>query len=252
MPFSVFSDLLADERYGPLNDRQQRYVTHIHTGGKHLLKLIGDILDLSKIEAGRMELTREHVTVASAFAEVISGLYPLAEKKSQALLQKVEPNLHVYADTMRFKQILVNLVANAIKFTPEDGRIELVARRVEDQVRMEVRDNGPGIPPDQQQRIFEAFVRLTQPVVPTEGTGLGLAITSRLVELHGSKLGIESQPGEGTSFYFSLPLVAIIPDQPPETLVPMPRARKAPRILVIEDNELTGQLIQSQLTSSGL
>ena len=246
-----FSDLLADERYGPLNDRQQRYVTHIHTGGEHLLKLISDILDLSKIEAGRMELTREHVTVASAFAEVISGLYPLAEKKSQALLQKVEPNLHVYADAMRFKQILMNLVANAIKFTPEDGRIELVARRVEDQVRMEVHDNGPGIPPDQQQRIFEAFVRLTQTGSATEGTGLGLAITSRLVELHGSKLGIESQPGEGTSFYFSLPLVAIIPDQPPETLVPVPRARKAPRILVIEDNEVTGQLIQSQLTSSG-
>jgi signal transduction histidine kinase/CheY-like chemotaxis protein len=246
-----FSDLLADERYGPLNDRQQRYVTHIHTGGKHLLKLISDILDLSKIEAGRMELTREHVTVTSAFAEVISGLHPLAEKKSQALLQKVEPNLHVYADAMRFKQILMNLVANAIKFTPENGRIELVARRVEDQVRMEVRDNGPGIPPDQQQRIFEAFVRLTQTGSATEGTGLGLAITSRLVELHGSKLGIESQPGEGTSFYFSLPFVAIIPDQPPETLVPVPRARKAPRILVIEDNEVTGQLIQSQLTSSG-
>ena len=246
-----FSDLLADARYGPLNDRQQRYVTHIHTGGKHLLKLISDILDLSKIEAGRMELTREHVTVASAFAEVISGLHPLAEKKSQALLQKVEPNLHVYADAMRFKQILMNLVANAIKFTPEDGRIELVARRVEDQVRMEVHDNGPGIPPDQQQHIFEAFVRLTQTGSATEGTGLGLAITSRLVELHGSKLGIESQPGEGTSFYFSLPLVAIIPDQPPETLVPVPRARKAPRILVIEDNEATGQLIQSQLTSSG-
>jgi len=246
-----FSDLLADERYGPLNDRQQRYVTHIHTGGEHLLKLISDILDLSKIEAGRMELTREHVTVASAFAEVISGLHPLAEKKSQALLQKVEPNLHVYADAMRFKQILMNLVANAIKFTPEDGRIELVARRVEDQVRMEVHDNGPGIPPDQQQRIFEAFVRLTQTGSATEGTGLGLAITSRLVELHGSKLGIQSQPGEGTSFYFSLPLVAIIPDQPPETLVPVPRARKAPRILVIEDNEVTGQLIQSQLTSSG-
>ena len=85
-----FSDLLADERYGPLNDRQQRYVSHIHTGGKHLLKLISDILDLSKIEAGRMELTREDVTVASAFAEVISALYPLAEKKSQALLQQVE------------------------------------------------------------------------------------------------------------------------------------------------------------------
>ncbi len=246
-----FSDLLADERYGPLNDRQQRYVAHIHTGGKHLLKLISDILDLSKIEAGRMELSREDVTVATAFGEVISALYPLAEKKSQALLRQVEPNIHVHADAMRFKQVLMNLVGNAIKFTPESGRIEVVARQVDDQVRMEVRDNGPGIPPDQQQRIFEAFVRLTQTGTATEGTGLGLAITSRLVELHGSKLGIESRPGEGTCFYFSLPLIAIARDLPAQTSMPMPRARKAPRILVIEDNEVTGQLIQSQLTSSG-
>jgi PAS domain S-box-containing protein len=246
-----FSDLLADERYGPLNDRQQRYVTHIHTGGKHLLKLISDILDLSKIEAGRMELSREDVTVASAFSEVISALYPLAEKKSQALLQQVEPNLHVHADAMRFKQVLMNLAGNAIKFTPEGGRIELAARQVDDQIRVEVRDNGPGIPPEQQQRIFEAFFRLTETGSATEGTGLGLAITSRLVELHGGKLGIESQPGEGTCFYFALPLVAIIPDQPIQTSIPMPRARNAPRILIVEDNAATGQLIQSQLTSSG-
>jgi PAS domain S-box-containing protein len=246
-----FSDLLADERYGPLNDRQQRYVTHIHTGGKHLLKLISDILDLSKIEAGRMELTRETVRVESALSEVISALYPLAEKKSQALLQQAEPHLHVHADLTRFKQILLNLVANAIKFTPEGGRIELAARQVDDQVRIEVRDNGPGIPPDQQPRIFEAFVRLAQTGSATEGTGLGLAITSRLVELHGSKLGIESQAGQGTCFYFSLPLIAIAWDLPGQMSMPISRARKAPRILVIEDNEVTGQLIQSQLASSG-
>jgi len=246
-----FSDLLADERYGPLNDRQQRYVAHIHTGGKHLLELISDILDLSKIEAGRMELSREDVTVASAFAEVISSLYPLAEKKSQALLQQVDPHLHVRADAMRFKQVLMNLAGNAIKFTPEGGRIELAARQVDDQVRVEVRDNGPGIPAEQQQRIFEAFFRLAETGSATEGTGLGLAITTRLVELHGGKLGIESQPGEGACFYFSLPLIATVPDQPTQSSRSMPRASKAPRILVIEDNAVTGQLIQSQLTSSG-
>jgi PAS domain S-box-containing protein len=246
-----FSDLLADERYGPLNDRQQRYVAHIHTGGKHLLQLISDILDLSKIEAGRMELSREDVTVTSAFAEVISALYPLAEKKSQALLQQIEPHLHVRADPLRFKQMLMNLAGNAIKFTPEGGRIELAARQVDDQVRVEVRDNGPGIPAEQQQRIFEAFFRLVETGSATEGTGLGLAITARLVELHGSKLGIESQPGEGTCFYFSLPLIAIAPDQPAQMSRPIPRANKAPRILVVEDNAVTGQLIQSQLTSSG-
>jgi PAS domain S-box-containing protein len=246
-----FSDLLADERYGPLNDRQRRYIDHIHTGGKHLLKLISDILDLSKIEAGRMELTREDVTVAAAFTEVISALYPLAEKKSQALLQEVDANLRVLADVMRFKQVLMNLAANAIKFTPEGGRVELAARQVEDQVRIEVRDNGPGIPPQQQQRIFEAFFRLTETGTATEGTGLGLAITARLVELHGSKLGIESQPGEGSCFYFLLPLVALIPDRLSQTSVNVPRARKAPRILIVEDNAVTGQLIQSQLASSG-
>ena len=246
-----FSDLLADERYGPLNDRQQRYVSHIHSGGKHLLKLISDILDLSKIEAGRMELTREDVTVASAFVEVISTLYPLAEKKSQALVQQVDPHLHVHADAMRFKQVLMNLVGNAIKFTPERGRIELAARKVDGQVKIEVRDNGPGIPPEQEQRIFEAFVRLTEKGSSTEGTGLGLAITSRLVELHGSKLEIESKSGEGTCFYFSLPLIAITPVQPTQTPVAVPRARQTPRILVIEDNAETGLLIQSQLVSSG-
>jgi len=246
-----FSDLLADERYGPLNDRQRRYIDHIHTGGKHLLKLITDILDLSKIEAGRMELAREDMTVASAFVEVISALYPLAEKKSQALLQQVEPNLHVHADALRFKQVLMNLAGNAIKFTPEGGRIELAARQLDDQVRIEVRDNGPGIPPEQQQRIFEAFVRLAQTGNATEGTGLGLAISARLVELHGSRLGIESRSGDGTCFYFSLPLLATTPEQPSQTSLPVPRAGKAPRILVIEDNAATAQLIQSQLASSG-
>lgn len=246
-----FSDLLADERYGPLNDRQRRYVDHIHTGGKHLLTLISDILDLSKIEAGRMDLDREDMKVAPAFAEVISALSPLAEKKSQALLQQVETGLQVHADATRLKQVLTNLLGNAIKFTPEGGRIELLARRMEDQVRIEVRDSGPGIPPAQQQRIFEAFFRLTEKGSSTEGTGLGLAITARLVELHGAKLAIDSRPGEGACFYFSLPLVAGSPDQPAQTFIPLRRARKAPWILVIEDNVAAGQLIQSQLASSG-
>jgi len=246
-----FSDLLADERYGTLNDRQRRYVCHIHTGGTHLLKLITDILDLSKIEAGRMEIVREDVSIASAFAEVLSALQPLADKKSQCLTQRVEPRLYVHADATRLKQILMNLVGNAIKFTPEVGQIELVARQVGGQVRLEVRDNGPGIAPEEQQRIFEAFFRLTQTGNATEGTGLGLAITARLVELHGSKLEIESKPGHGTCFYFSLPLLATEPDEPAQTTIATLRAGKIPRILIVEDNAATGQLIQSQLTSSG-
>jgi len=246
-----FSDLLSDERYGSLNDRQRRYVTHIHTGGTHLLKLITDILDLSKIEAGRMEIVCEDVSIASAFGEVLSALRPLADKKSQRLTHEAGPRLYVRADATRFRQILMNLVGNAIKFTPERGRIELVARQAGGHVRLEVRDNGAGIAPEEQQRIFEAFYRLAQTGSATEGTGLGLAITARLVELHGSKLQIESKPGEGTCFYFSLPVLATTPDEPPQTTLATHRAGKTPRILVIEDNPATGQLIQSQLTSSG-
>jgi signal transduction histidine kinase/DNA-binding response OmpR family regulator len=246
-----FSDLLADERYGPLNDRQQRYVSHIHSGGKHLLKLISDILDLSKIEAGKMELTREDVALGPAFSEVISALQPLADKKSQKLLHRAGPNFWVKADATRFKQILMNLIGNAIKFTPEGGRIELNADKRGTQVRLGVSDNGPGISPDQQKQIFEAFFRVEQAGKAAEGTGLGLAITTRLVELHGSKLEIESKVGEGTCFYFSLPLVEIDKNQSRKKLIASPRAGRAPRILVIEDNEATAQLIQSQLASSG-
>ncbi|MEY2411440.1 MAG: hypothetical protein QOD84_46, partial [Acidobacteriaceae bacterium] len=246
-----FSDLLADERYGTLNDRQRRYVDHIHTGGTHLLNLITDILDLSKIEAGRMDIAPEDVNIASAFAEVLSALQPLADKKSQCLTKEVVPRLYVRADMTRFKQILMNLVGNAIKFTPNLGRIELVARQVGGQVRLEVRDDGPGIAFQEQQRIFEAFFRLTETGTATEGTGLGLAITARLVELHGSKLEIESQPGDGTCFHFSLPLLATPPNAAAQTTIAKSRSGKAPRILIVEDNTATGQLIQSQLTSSG-
>jgi CheY-like chemotaxis protein len=151
----------------------------------------------------------------------------------------------------RFKQILMNLVGNAIKFTPNLGRIELVARQVGGQVRLEVRDDGPGIAPQEQQRIFEAFFRLTETGTATEGTGLGLAITARLVELHGSKLEIESEPGDGTCFHFSLPLLATPPHAAAQTTIALSRSGKAPRILIVEDHAATGQLIQSQLTSSG-
>jgi len=246
-----FSDLLADPRYGPLNDRQQRYINHIHSGGEHLLKLINDILDLSKIEAGRMELTPEDVNIAGAFAEVISSLYPLAAKKSHVLLQQADSEWHIRADSMRFKQILVNLVGNAIKFSPNGGRIELAARKVIDQIRVEVRDEGPGIPPDEQKRLFEAFYRLSETGTAVEGTGLGLAITSRLVELHGSKLQIESEPGDGSRFYFLLPLVEVAARQRKPIVTSKPRGDRTPLILVIEDNAATGQLIQSQLASSG-
>jgi len=246
-----FSDLLADERYGPLNERQQRYVSHIHTGGKHLLSLISDILDLSKIEAGRMELAIESLRVETVFGEVLSAMRPLADKKSQELAMSVEAGLAVRADSTRFKQVLMNLLGNAIKFTPDGGRIEVAARLVQDKVRVEVRDNGPGIPPEEQKRIFEAFYRLRESGKKTEGTGLGLAITHRLVELHGGELDLESHIGQGSCFHFCLPVAVAMRKPPPLKTESGPRSTVPPRILVIEDDRAAAQLIQSQLTSAG-
>jgi PAS domain S-box-containing protein len=246
-----FSELLSDKRYGEMNERQSRYLNHIQTGGKHLLKLISDILDLSKIEAGRMEIVREDVAVDYVYTEVLNALQPLADKKSQTLVRQVEPNLYVRADSTRFKQILMNLIGNAIKFSPERGRIELAARLTDGQVRVEVRDNGPGIPPEDQQRIFEAFYRRAESGKAVEGTGLGLAITERLVHMHGSQLGIDSKPGQGTCFHFSFPLVANHPVQTHRAVPDKPEIRRAPRILVIEDDPASAHLIESQLSSSG-
>jgi PAS domain S-box-containing protein len=246
-----FSDLLSEERYGPLNDRQRRYVAHINTGGRHLLRLINDILDLSKIEAGRLELAIESVPVHPSFAEVFDCLRPLADKKSQTLVVNSSLDLSVRADATRFKQVLMNLVGNAIKFTPEGGKIELAAQKLGDVVRVEVRDSGPGIPLEEQKCIFEAFHRLRQSDKTSEGTGLGLAITLRLVELHGGRLGLESQPGSGSCFYFTLPITPTLQrEEIPNTKSGL-KPSGAPRILVIEDDLAAAQLLHSQLVSSG-
>ncbi len=246
-----FSDLLAEERYGPLNEKQLRYVTHIHTGGQHLLRLINDILDLSKIEAGRLELAIENVPVERTVREVLDALRPLADKKSQTLSHEAGATLAVRADSSRLKQVLINLVGNAIKFTPTGGCIELRGQLVDGKVRLEVRDNGPGIPPKEKKRIFEAFHRLHQAAGTQEGTGLGLAITQRLVQLHGAELCLESEPGQGSSFYFSLPFVRAFDGVPKGQAESRRREGGTPRIFVIEDDPAAAQLIQSQLASSG-
>src|SRR6202158_1133393 len=246
-----FSDLLADASYGPLNDRQRRYVEHIHTGGKHLLSLISDILDLSKIEAGRMELTNENLRVEAIFGEVLSVMRPLADKKSQSLSKNSQPGLVVRADSVRVKKVLMNMLRNALKFTPKDGSIGLGAHLAGGRVRVEVRDNGPGIPPAEQQRIFEAFYRLRETGKKTEGTGLGLAITHRLVELHGGELTLDSELGKGSCFYFSLPVAVEIQDTLPHPPQPAGTRVRLPRVLVIEDDRAAAQLIQTQLISAG-
>ncbi|NDQ55470.1 MAG: response regulator [Acidipila sp.] len=244
-----FSELLSDQRYGTLNARQERYLRNIQIGGKHLLKLINDILDLSKIAAGHLELARESVAVDAAVNEVLTALQPLADNKSQHFSPEIQKHIAVWADATRFQQVLMNLLGNAIKFTPNSGRIRISARLVGERVRVEIQDSGPGIAPEQQKRIFEAFYRLQSGQAP-EGTGLGLAITQRLVELQGGILGLESELGKGCCFFFELPAGSRVPISPAKE-TSTPTATKPMRILVIDDEPVAAQLIRSYLTSAG-
>jgi signal transduction histidine kinase len=201
-----FADLLAEELKGPLNSDQQRFVEHIQRDSRHLLELINDILDLSKIESGRLELNLELFKAADAIMETLASLRPLAENKRIPIRESLNPALTIVADRLRFKEILYNLVSNAIKFTAEKGQITVECGERSDGLFCAVTDTGIGIDPAEQQAIFDKFYQLGSTTRGVrEGTGLGLAITKSLVEMLGGKIWVESKPGAGSSFQFLLP-----------------------------------------------
>ncbi|HTM12064.1 MAG TPA: response regulator [Bryobacteraceae bacterium] len=202
-----FSELLSEERAGVLNEKQKRFVTHIQRDAHHLLELINDILDLSKIEAGRLELRLESFAMAVAVAEVLTSIRPLAAAKNIAVDSDVDTSLMLQADRLRFKEILYNLLSNSIKFTPAGGRIWIESRVERGSVLFLVGDTGIGIAPQDQREIFESFRQASATTKGVrEGTGLGLAITKRLVEHHGGRIWVESEPGKGSRFFFTLPI----------------------------------------------
>ncbi len=202
-----FSDLLAEQAAGPLTGKQQRFVGHIQRGAAHLLELINEVLDLAKIEAGRVDLNCAVFPAASALNEVLSSVYPLANAKSIKIENRIDDSLAVYADRVRFKQILYNLLSNAVKFTMENGSIWLESQTEAGAVHISVCDTGIGIAPEDREVIFEEFHQVNAPVDGNrEGTGLGLAITSRLVKRHGGEIRVESQVGKGSRFTFTLPV----------------------------------------------
>jgi len=202
-----FSELLAEELEGPLNEKQQRFVHHIHTDSLHLLELINDILDISKIEAGRLELRPEAFDFTALVAESLASVRSLAQAKSHTLETALDVPTAVEADRLRIKQVLVNLLSNAIKFTPEGGRIRVEARVQEPFVAISVSDTGVGIPPEEHGFIFDKFHQVGATTKGIrEGTGLGLAITKRLVEQHGGTIQVHSKPQHGSTFLFTLPL----------------------------------------------
>jgi signal transduction histidine kinase len=178
------------------------------TSGKHLLNLINEILDLSKIEAGRMELQIEPVSLPDILHAVQSTMRPLAAKKAvEFSVQSAGLSTPIPMDSARIKQVLLNLVGNAVKFTPERGQVWVRAEAQNGTVRVEVGDSGPGIPREEQERIFQEFQQLaTASKDKPEGTGLGLALAKKFVEMHGGTLWVESEVGRGSRFYFTLPL----------------------------------------------
>jgi PAS domain S-box-containing protein len=202
-----FSELLGEELEGPLNEKQMRFVQHIHKDSLHLLELINDVLDISKIEADRLELRPEAFDFTALIAESLASVRSLAEAKSHTLETASDVPTAVEADRLRIKQVLVNLLSNAIKFTPEGGRIRLEARVQDSFVVVSVRDTGIGIPMEEHESIFEKFHQVGATTKGVrEGTGLGLAITKRLVEQHGGGIWVQSQPQQGSTFSFTLPI----------------------------------------------
>jgi len=203
-----FSDVLLYGMFGSLNEKQVSYINHILNSGKHLLNLINDILDLSRVEAGKMELEYEQFQVSLAIDEIKTMICPLAIKKNINLDVKIEPQLEmICADKTRFKQILYNLTSNAIKFTPEKGNVTIEARGFGNFVQVSVIDTGIGISKNDMDKLFQPFKQLNPYLTREyEGTGLGLALVKKFVEMHGGKIRVKSKVGEGSIFTFVLPL----------------------------------------------
>jgi signal transduction histidine kinase/DNA-binding response OmpR family regulator len=252
-----FSDLLAEQTAGALNDKQKRFVNHIKQGSGHLLQLINDILDLSKIEAGQLELRSERFQINDALPEVLSTIRPLAMAKQITVQDTLEADLAVYADRVRFKQILYNLLSNAVKFTPKNGRISLECVERGDFISISVTDTGIGIRAEDQGIVFEEFRQVEGGKDATlEGTGLGLAITKRLVEQQGGKISLTSELGKGSRFTFTLPAGA----KPRTIATPAASAATAqrrapagevrkPLVLVVDDEVAARELLASYLDS---
>ncbi|TGC09503.1 sensor histidine kinase [Methanolobus halotolerans] len=202
-----FSDLLMEEMYGNLNDKQTRFVSNISSSGKHLLELINQILDISKIESGQMKLNQEKFNISDTLEEIKTILYPLASKKRIKLTFVSNNELaEIIADKLKIKQIIFNLASNAIKFTPEGGRVDIATAMSDKVLTVMIADTGIGIRKSELETIFEPFEQAGQMCnKENQGTGLGLSIAKKFVELHKGRIWVQSQPGIGSTFIFKIP-----------------------------------------------
>ncbi|ODV49736.1 PAS domain S-box-containing protein [Methanohalophilus euhalobius] len=203
-----FSNILKDKKHGDLNENQTRYISNVLKSGKHLLKLINDILDLSKIEAGKMGYEPENMNLTETVDEVVTLMQPMANKKDIELTSNIESeDIEIFADKVKFKQIMYNILSNAIKFTPQKGKVTITSQLVGDNIEISISDNGIGIPDEKFQSIFDPFKQVdSSSTRKYGGTGLGLAIVNRYVKMHGGSIRVESEPGMGTTFTLAIPV----------------------------------------------
>ncbi len=204
-----FSEVLQDQLFGPINEKQQEYVGNILTSGKHLLSLINDILDLSKVESGKMELELSHFPLKESLEDSLIMLKEKALKDGVSLQLQLDPlaDINISADQRKFKQILFNLLSNAVKFTPAHGTVAVNAIRDGAFIEISVKDTGVGIKDEEISKLFQTFTQLESVYTKKyAGTGLGLALTRKLVELHGGRIWVKSEVDKGSSFSFNLPI----------------------------------------------
>ena len=251
-----FSELLQDG--GETAETRLIYLRTIHDSGAHLLALINDILDLAKVEAGRMDLYLEEIDASEIVGGVVTTIHPLAERKHIAVETVSEDEIQVTADAGKVRQILYNLLSNAIKFTPEAGLVRVQTSAAGEAVRFSVTDTGIGIAEEDQERVFHEFQQVDGAASRHyEGTGLGLALTRRFAELHGGRIWLESTLGQGSTFHVEIPSHPVIPEQPVSTngLLVLPEAvsvnGEAPLVLVVEDDAQSANLLCAYLTRGG-
>jgi signal transduction histidine kinase/CheY-like chemotaxis protein len=254
-----FSEVLLERMFGELNERQDDYLRDIWSSGKHLLELLNDILDLSKIEAGQMVLNRSEFVVRECLEYCLSMVRERALKERILLSLEVDPQVGMLdADRLRFRQVVLNLLSNAVKFTPAGGRVGVRASIRDQDLIVEVVDTGPGVAVEDRQRIFDSFQQGARHAEQTEGTGLGLTLSKQILELHGGRIWVESETGQGSTFGFALPAGAGEPaltSLPPAGLdsgVPAELASgPGPTVVVVEDDRRSFDLLRVYLEAAG-
>lgn len=244
-----FSQLLAKGRRDPLSEKQQRQIGQIEKSGQHLLSLINEVLDLARIEAGHLTLSIETIAIANVINDACSTLEANIEAAGITLIRKLIPlNCQVTADYTRTKQVMLNLLSNAIKYNSHRGTIHIAITQLSDEIRISVTDSGKGIAAERQHELFEPFNRLGAEHEAVEGTGIGLAITRELIGRMQGRIGVESTVGEGSTFWFTLPIAQqnTLPEQPLiNTYVEASHdSERLFQILYIEDNPTNQQLME--------